>query len=72
MRAGLGLRLGSSYWKVCLSPQFSTSYSHNFTFLGTKMSTDGDILLLDSLSSRVLNDFPDEVAELTYSAQQTP
>ena len=36
------------------------------------MSTDGDILLLDSLSSRVLNDFRDEVAELTYSAQQTP
>ena len=35
------------------------------------MSTDDDILLLDSLSSRVLNDFRDEVAKLIIYTTNT-
>jgi hypothetical protein len=48
------------------SSQHPDSCSHNF-ILCTKMSTDGDVSLLDSLSSCALNDFRDELAKPRYS-----
>ena len=48
------------------SHRFSASCSYDFIH-HTKMSTHGDVSLLDSVSSRVLNDFRDEVAKPRYS-----